>query len=197
MLYMCRQQGGAIETQASRNIAPLTPVFTGIPLPVSLCFGEIHACRAWAGPLLCQHHHLGPHQDPTAPLRAGGITPMENKRKLGPETRRVAEAPAWEGPSWVGPLGALSLLPDPCWVDWSGEGRVSCSQEEVKHECGFSVAQLILGPGQCTHPPGSPAHAAVCPYLLSCPTWGEMGRDVCCTPVPPTQDLRASGQSLW
>ena len=54
------------------------------PTPWSSLLREILPCAAWAGPSLCQHCHLGPNQDLTAPLRAGACHPNGEQEEAGP-----------------------------------------------------------------------------------------------------------------
>ena len=54
----------------------------------------------------------GSSSGPHCPSETRWYHPHGEQEEAGP--RRVATAPPWEGPSWLGPLGALSLLPDPC-----------------------------------------------------------------------------------
>ena len=107
------QQQGVQYTQGPPGALLPDPSLRWVPLPVPLSCGEILPCGAWAGPSLCQHCHLGPNQDLTAPLRAGACHPNGGQEEAGPRDQELADALPGK-PSWVGPLGALSLLPDPC-----------------------------------------------------------------------------------
>ena len=75
MYVMYVQQQGVQYTQGPPGVLLPDPSLRWVPLPVPLSCGEILPCGAWAGPSLCQHCHLGPNQDLTAPLRAGACHP--------------------------------------------------------------------------------------------------------------------------
>ena len=84
MYVMYVQQQGVQYTQGPPGVLLPDPSLRWVPLPVPLSCGEILPCGAWAGPSLCQHCHLGPNQDLTAPLRAGACHPNGGQEEAGP-----------------------------------------------------------------------------------------------------------------
>ena len=167
----------------SRNIAPLMPVSTGIPLPDPLSYGEIHSYGAWAGPSLCQHCHLGPHRILTAPLRAGGITPWRTggswaqgqERGHGPCLGRTVRGGA-----------SVCLQPLSCiQVELIAREDTGCP---IPGGCGASTwclcSTAVLGPGQCTCLPG--AQVTRLSVTTCCPVpHGERWAGVCAARTCP------------
>lgn len=93
----------------------------------------------------------------------------------------------------MGPSGCLEPSPTVHveLIGWENAGCPVPGGSEASMR--ISVTQLTLGPAQSAHPVGAD-HATVCPHLLSCPLWG--GRcGMCCTRVPATPDLSASGRA--
>ena len=96
-----QQQGGAVTPGPQEHCSPDTNLHWD-PTSCSSFLRGNHPCGAWAGPLLCQHCHLGPYQDLTAPSASTCLSPQWRTGgrwaqcpRMWPQSRPGKHHPRW------------------------------------------------------------------------------------------------------